>query len=186
MAKLNNHQKKTCLSGLDKINMKILKIIFLSIALSSSAHSAETIQQADQIVEVIVEVGNDVLIEGNLVRFTFNQVDMILVYDERADRMRIMSPVIPITELDKETLIKALQANFSSVLDVRYAISGDTLWSAFLYPTSQLTRFMVLSALQQVSTARITFGTEYSSGAGHFGVRPEQEEAEDSTPESDA
>lgn len=166
--------------------MKILNIIFFSMALTSISHSAETIQQADQIVQVIVEVSDDVLIEGNLVRFTFNEVDMILIYDDRADRMRIMSPIIPTTELNKDILVKALQANFSSVLDVRYAISGDTLWSAFLYPTSQLTRLMVLSALQQVSTARITFGREYSSGAGHFGIRPEENPTENSILEPDA
>jgi hypothetical protein len=158
--------------------MNILNIIFFSIALISFAQSAETIQQADQIVEVILEVSDDVLIEGNLVHFTFNDVDMILIYDERADRMRIMSPIIPITELNEDILVRALQANFSSVLDVRYAISGETLWSAFLYPTSQLTRLMVLSALQQVSTARIPFGSEYSSGAGHFGIRPEENPSE--------
>lgn len=164
--------------------MKILKNILFILVLSPLVDAAETIQQADQIVEIIVEVGDDVLIEGNLVRFKFADVDMILVYDERADRMRIMAPVIPVAELEGDMLVKAMQANFSSVLDVRYAISGDTLWSAFLYPTSQLTRLMILSALQQVATARLTFGSEYSSGAGHFGVSPEKGDPQENTEEA--
>lgn len=165
--------------------MKIIVVLLISIYFSLT-NAAETIEQADQIVEVIVEVGDEVFIEGNLVRFKFNEVDMILVYDERADRMRIMAPVIQVAELQGDMMVKAMQANFSSVLDVRYAISGDTLWSAFLYPTSQLTRLMVLSALQQVATARTTFGKEYTSGAGHFGVRPEDKSAAELIPETDA
>lgn len=170
---------------LNIITMSFLNIILFVLATSSLAHSEETIQHADQIVEIIVEIGDEVFIEGNLVRFTFNEADMILVYDERADRMRIMSPIIPLAEVEADMLVKAMQANFSSVLDARYAISGDTLWSAFLYPISQLTRLMVLSAIQQVSIASVTFGTEYSSGAGHFGVRPEKNPAGETTPESD-
>jgi len=163
--------------------MNLLRVVLFIAILFPFSYAAETIQKADQIVEIIVEVGEEVLIEGNVVRFVFADVDMLLVYDERADRMRIMSPVISASELNGEMLVKAMQANFSSVLDVRYAISGDTLWSAFLYPTSQLTRLMVLSALQQVATARLTFGTEYSSGAGHFGVNPEGETPEEKTTE---
>jgi len=54
-------------------------------------------------------------------------------------------------------------ANFHTALDIKYAISDDVLWSAFIHPLRELTVAQVKDALSQVYYANITFGTTYTS-----------------------
>ena len=107
--------------------------------------------------------------DGNVVQFDLQGLDLTLVYDEHADRMRIISPICQRTECDAGTIDKAMEANFHSALDARYGVSNGVVWSAFIHPMSSLTEELLKSAIQQVAVARATFGDEFTSGLLKFG-----------------
>ena len=103
---------------------------------------------------------------------------ILVITDEGHDRMRIISPVMAAGDVSDDDLRQAMIANFHSVLDVRYAISEDLLWSAFIHPLGALSEEQVRDALAQVFRAAETFGTSFSStelvfpGSGGSSGRP--------------
>ena len=88
---------------------------------------------------------------------------MLVITDENHDRMRIITPVDLVEEVTPDQMENAMIANFHSVLDVRYAVSEDILWAAFLHPLKSLSEDEVRDALLQVYRAAETFGSTYSS-----------------------
>ena len=95
--------------------------------------------------------------------------DLRVVFDENADRMRIITPIIPAADLPDGLLQRMLQANFDSVLDTRYAIGSGNVWASFVHRLSSLTDEDFISGLAQTAVAADTFGTSFSSGAVVFG-----------------
>ncbi len=92
---------------------------------------------------------------------------LLVLTDERADRMRIMIAIRPFNPQlveDLQLALIALHANYDRALDARYAIHDGVLWSAFIHPLSSLTPSDLTNALNQVQTLRETTGTTYSSG----------------------
>jgi hypothetical protein len=77
--------------------------------------------------------------------------------------MRIISPVEAVSLVSSAQMEDIMLANFHSVLDVRYAISDEILWVAFLHPLRSLSEDQVRDALLQVYRAAETYGTTYSS-----------------------
>lgn len=122
-----------------------------------------------RILATIHELGDDVRAQPSVVEFTYERVPVMLVYDQNADRMRLVSPIVEVKDLEEGMLMKAMQANFHNVLDVRYAVSNGVVWSAFIHPMSDLSDELLRSAIHQVAVARVTFGNEYSSGVMVFG-----------------
>ena len=97
-------------------------------------------------------------------------IPLMIVTDERANRMRIMMPVRKFDkDKDKDLLLKLLKANFHSALDAKYAVNGDTIWSTFLHPLATLQEADLDNALSQVRTLRQNTGSSYSSGELQFG-----------------
>ncbi len=88
---------------------------------------------------------------------------MLLIADESHNRMRIISPIIASSELSSSDMKNALTANFHSVLDTKYAISEDLLWSTFIHPLKELSIEQLEDALSQVFLTAETFGTTYQS-----------------------
>ena len=88
---------------------------------------------------------------------------MLVITDERHDRMRIISPVEIVDQVSSIQLEEAMIANFHSALDVRYGISEGILWAAFIHPLKALSEDQVRDALLQVYRASETFGSTYSS-----------------------
>ena len=62
-----------------------------------------------------------------------------------------------------EQLQAAMDANFHSALDVKYATSSGLMWAAFIHPLKELQQHQVLDAITQVYRAKRTFGTSYTS-----------------------
>jgi len=89
---------------------------------------------------------------------------ILVITDERADRMRIIAPVIKSEKLSKKELTRIMQANFDSALDARYAIAKGVLWSAFIHPLSPLSDEEFLIGLGQVTNLISSYGGSYSSG----------------------
>lgn len=119
----------------------------------------------DEMISHIETVGENIVIDGNAVNFTFRGIPEILVFDENSNRMRLISPIIKVNMVDDGTLLNALEANFHSVLDARYAVGNDIVWSAFIHPLDDLSLTLFDSAIQQVAIAHATFGQEFTSGA---------------------
>jgi len=111
---------------------------------------------------------------------------LLVITDERANRMRIMMPIQqfdPGNDEDLKTALIAMHANYDRALDARYAISEGILWSAFIHPLRSLTEEDLANALDQVQALRKNTGTTYSSGALIFGpaikAAPDKEEDAD-------
>ena len=106
--------------------------------------------------------------KNNTINIDINGFRLIIIYDLNADRMRIISPIIKVSDLKEGQMQQALDANFHTALDARYAISNDVVWSVFVHPLSDLSEKLFQSALEQTLVAAATFGKEYSSGTFSF------------------
>lgn len=124
-------------------------------------------EQADQVHEAV---------PGRWQFDYFGRV-LIVLSDHVANRMRIITPVVEVNELDAEAVVTCLSANFDRALDARYAISGEYLWSAFIHPLHELQESQVVDALMQVATLAVTYGTNFSSSGLVFGAAHEDDEA---------
>lgn len=102
-------------------------------------------------------------------QFTVEDRAVLVITDERADRMRIITEVTPAANVDPKRFHRLLQANFDSTLDARYSIAKDVLWSIYLHPLKTLRDADFLSGVGQVVNLAATYGTSYSSGALVFG-----------------
>lgn len=89
---------------------------------------------------------------------------LLVVTDEKANRMRIMTPVTEADKVDEKTLVRLLQANFDTALDARYAVAQGKLWSVFIHPLGPLTELEFVEGLGQVFNLAESFGGSYSSG----------------------
>lgn len=116
--------------------------------------------------------------EGNVTRFRHTEVDLLCVYDEAYNRMRIIAPIKAYAEVTPEEKDPMLSANFHSSLDARYSASNGTLYAAYLHPLASLSREDLLSAVYQVASLRLSYGRDYSSGLLTFG-EPNEASADD-------
>ncbi|PCJ93285.1 MAG: hypothetical protein COA50_14640 [Flavobacteriaceae bacterium] len=117
----------------------------------------------EKLRELASQVSDTLVVQGNAFQFMYKETVMMCVYDENANRMRIISPIIEREKLKEEELLNAMVANFHSALDVKYALSDEIIWSVFIHPLKELYEHQVLDAIEQVYTAKISFGTTYSS-----------------------
>ncbi len=105
--------------------------------------------------------------EGNW-KFVIKDITFFCLTDTLHNRMRIIAPIVEITRITEKEIKKAMEANFHSALDIRYAISEDVVWSAFIHPLKELTKNQVVDAISQVYSGVKTFGSHYSSGSLSF------------------
>jgi len=110
-------------------------------------------------------------VEGQLGywQFTIQGRDLLVVTDERHNRMRIMTPVTAQDQLDKDELVRLLSANYDRALDAKYALSQETLWSVFTHPLAELTDEQFIGCVGQVATLADNFGSSYASSGLFFG-----------------
>ncbi|WP_299674045.1 hypothetical protein [uncultured Tenacibaculum sp.] len=109
-------------------------------------------------------------IEGNegYWNFQINEIAFMCLTDKLHNRMRIIAPISEANDLTDTQLKKCMEANFHTTLDIRYAISDDILWAAFIHPLKELTEHQIIDALSQVYSGVRTFGSTYSSGSLSF------------------
>ncbi|MDT8409121.1 MAG: hypothetical protein RQ741_05940 [Wenzhouxiangellaceae bacterium] len=133
----------------------------------------------DRLGELLLLVDPNAEIDGSSVRFTIAERPHFAIFDETADRMRLMTPIAPVDILGEALMYRMLQANYDSALDVRYATAQNLIWSIFVHPLSSLNGDFLASALRQVHTAAETFGTTFSSGELIYGGGDSQEQLEE-------
>lgn len=155
--------------------MKFIRAGILICFMGLSACTADITQApsekmtGSQLQSLIEKFDEKATATGNSMTFTINERELFLVYDEKADRMRIITPIAQSGIASDELLIRMMQANYDAVLDARYAMANDIIWSTFIHPLSSLTQDDFLSGVAQTVTAAETFGTSYTSGAVVFG-----------------
>ncbi len=119
--------------------------------------------------DLVRKIDAEAQIRGNVAEFRVEGRQLILVGDEAAGRMRIMTPIAQADALEAAVLHRMLQANFDAVLDSRYAIANGLVWSVFIHPLPPMDEAQFANAVGQVYIAADTFGTTYSSGAFVYG-----------------
>ena len=123
----------------------------------------------ESLFDLVRKVDPEARVSGNVAEFRVEGRQLILVGDEAAGRMRIMTPIVQADALEAAILHRMLQANFDAVLDSRYAIANGLVWSVFIHPLPPMDEAQFANAVGQVYIAADTFGTTYSSGAFVYG-----------------
>jgi len=90
-------------------------------------------------------------------------IPLLIFTDEIHNRLTIVAPAAEVTNVNRDMLMRMIEANFVSALDVRYAAFQGTIWAMFVHPFDSLRERDLLSALRQVVTLVETTGTTYSS-----------------------
>ncbi|MFK7771871.1 MAG: hypothetical protein AB8F94_07015 [Saprospiraceae bacterium] len=110
-------------------------------------------------------------LEGELGNWQMNYGgSLILVLtDEKNNRMRIFTPVVEKQKLKEGQLEKMLEANFHSALDSKYSLYNRYVVSVFTHPLKELGKDQLIDAMRQVVILSRTFGDTYSSTGLIFG-----------------
>jgi hypothetical protein len=120
------------------------------------------------LLQIIRQESQDVRHRDGEIELTYHGVHMVCVVSERFDRVRLYAPIVEVGSMTDEQRQKVLEANFRSLLDVRYATHSGMLYAVYLHSLSELSSIDVRSALYQVANAASSFGSEYSSGVFHY------------------
>lgn len=131
---------------------------------------------AGALLAIIASVDEEANIAVNGANFTIDETQVTLVFDLSADRMRLVTPIVPSDSLSEATLKRLMQANFDTALDARYAIAQGQVWSTFIHPLTSLSQEDFISGIAQTVTLARTYGTTYTSGAMSFGGGDSQSE----------
>lgn len=144
-------------------------IIIIVVAVFSINNALSQNTNNKVLGDILEEVADTLVGQEGRWQFAIKKRVMLCITDETNNRMRIMSPVTEVSNLDEEQFKNALTANFHTALDVKYAISDETLWTVFIHPLLELTPEQFRDAISQVYVASETFGTLYSSTELIFG-----------------
>lgn len=143
---------------------------FTSVAVLLVVGGPASALTMDELDEYLHRVDSELVREGeNVWRIAVQERALMVIADEGADRMRIVTPIIEVEHLEPELFERMLTANYDAALDARYAIANQLVWGAFIHPLSDLTPSLLLSGIGQVVNVAVTFGTTYSSGVLVFG-----------------
>lgn len=158
----------------NKIEASMKKLLLMVPLLIASCTNSGTPTMSQTILEkTIKSIASNSTGGNGVVKFSYNNVKMVLISDIAHDRMRIIAPVVKLGTLTREHVDAALESNFHKSLDARYAVSNGILYSAYIHPLSALNKKQIKSAMLQVSNLAISFGSEYSSGILTFGGKKE-------------
>jgi len=135
----------------------------------ASEAAIETSMTPKKMTEIIQNFDEDARINANQIAFELREREMLLIFDENADRMRVVSGIMQAGSVPEHIHTRMLQANFDAVLDSRYAIASDIVWSVYIHRLSSLSEDDLKSGIAQTYTAAETFGSTYNSGAMVFG-----------------
>jgi len=152
-----------------------LSLFFVLFSISTTKSFSQEMNNKS-IEKAIYSVADSVQgTEGNW-QFLVQDRLMICITDKNNNRMRIITPIVEQKKLAYTDLLKLMESNFHTALDVKYAIADDILWSVFIHPLRELSKEQLIDAMQQVYGAAETYGTTYSSTNLNFPNRKEEKE----------
>ena len=135
-----------------------------------TAQEAEPHMTLERMGEIVQALDADATITGNGFEFVIDDVPVLIIADARANRMRAMVPISSVEGMTSGEMERAMQANFDSALDARYAIARGRLWGVFIHPLKELERDQFISGVAQTVNVAQTYGGLYTSGAAQFGA----------------
>lgn len=135
-----------------------------------SAQEAEPHMTMSRMADIVRALDEDAVVGDNGMEFTIDDIPVLIVADVRANRMRAMVPIASADGLTEQEMLRAMQANFDSALDARYAIARGRLWGVFIHPLKELERDQLISGIAQTVNVAQTYGGLYTSGAAQFGA----------------
>ena len=156
-------------------------LLLLFLALASLGTNAQT-QPTGPVSQALLPMNNAKLeailkaesemVEGEAGswRVLYGNTILVVITDEKNNRMRIITPITDEKEIKKKQYTEMLQAQFHKALDVKYALFDGVLWSMYAHPLKELTEEQLKDALSQVYLAAATFGGEYKSTGIQFGA----------------
>jgi hypothetical protein len=92
-----------------------------------------------------------------------DEVPVYVFSDDTHDRLRVMSPVGELRELEPQVLQVLLEANYDRALDARYALRGMEVWSVAVHPLATLAPDDFAGLIEQVVRLVKNTGTTYAS-----------------------
>lgn len=144
--------------------MKVKNIIgLLALFLLISANGYAQKMDNKKLNKILLEQSDSVKGINGYWEVLYKDLKLAIITDENHNRMRVICPIAHTGELQYSVLLEALQANFHSALDVKYAISDDIIWTVFIHPLKELSENQFIDALKQVYFGTKTFGTTYTS-----------------------
>lgn len=163
-----------------KASLANLIVLFLvTWGVMAQAQQSQQNMSLDMLKGLIAAVSEVEEVGENYMQFLHKNVRIALIADENADRMRLVTPVMKVDKMEMKDFYIVMESNYHQALDARYATSNGILYSVFIHPLSSLDETQVMSALRQVATLAITYGSHYTSGELNFGQSFSQE---DNTP----
>ncbi len=149
--------------------VRLLTVIIIFIGITSHSHAdrkgrKDVKMNNAQLQNLIQKLDKDYKGEDGYWELTLEGIALKVITDERADRMRIIAPIVKTDDLNKEELYRLLQANFDSALDARYAIAQGIVWGTFLHPLSTLDSEDFILGMGQTVNIVSSYGGTYSSG----------------------
>ena len=134
-------------------------VMFLNMSLAVNAQ----VMDEEQLDIILTKASDTIRHYDNVWEFIVDDVLMMCIIDKPNNRMRIVAPIREMKEVSTDEVNDAMEANFHSALDIRYCISDNLMWAAFIHPFRELTDGQVKDAVRQVYAATNNFGTSYSS-----------------------
>lgn len=151
----------------------MLRAMIVAATLSATpliAQEAEPHMTLERMAEIVLALDEDAAILPNGFELTVDDIPVLIIADVRANRMRAMVPISSVEGMTPEEMERAMQANFDSALDARYAIARGRLWGVFIHPLKELERDQFISGIAQTVNVAQTYGSLYTSGAAQFGA----------------
>lgn len=118
---------------------------------------------------IVTALDPNVVTDGSRWRLLIANTPVLIITDPTNNRMRALTPVSKLEDVDETALKRMMQANFDSALDARYAIANDMVWSTYIHPLAALEKDQLISGLGQIVNLAQTYGSLYSGGAMQFG-----------------
>ena len=93
----------------------------------------------------------------------YRGIVILAVTDEVNDRIKLLSPITYIKDIEPSVISDCMKANFENLKDVKYAISNEIIWSIYNHDYKTLSTEQLDEAILQIYYSTGTFGGNYSS-----------------------
>ncbi|MEM7368370.1 MAG: hypothetical protein AAF587_07180 [Bacteroidota bacterium] len=139
-----------------------LIVSFFAICLIQTTAIGQNMDN-EKLEKILYVVSDTITGQAGYWQMMLRELPILCMTDQTNNRMRIISPVSEMEDVTKKQLLKCMEANFHTALDVKYAVSDEILWVAYIHPLKELSKNQVIDAITQVYNAAITYGDSYSS-----------------------
>ena len=155
--------------------MKHIVTVILVVAVIGPSLAQLKQQRMDntQMGEILNDICREVKGESGYWEVDYMGRQLMVITDQKNNRMRVITPIIELKKTKKKFLQDAMEANFHKALDVKYATYKNVVWSIFVHPLGELSEDQFQDAIKQVYTAAYTYGNSYQSTNLVFGGEKE-------------